>query len=163
MSNLYNRNLLSNIEATEFEKFLDVAIEHVDRGAGLDNKALQDAIISRLEFRKVVLKAVEGSGDLGKSSQANPWIRCLELLPKIMETKPLGVPANHSFSAKIQRKLASNVPPRPIVESSFEDAYVYFRKLCENGREVYCVDRDLGSSNLMVCTSEKYCLSESLT
>ena len=47
--------------------------------------------------------------------------------------------ANNLFSAKIQRRLASNIPPRPIVDVSFDDSYEYLNQLCQNEKEVYRV------------------------
>lgn len=162
MSSLYNRNLLSGFGAAEIESILESALAYVDQGIDLATEMFQDALKSRLEFRKGILRAV-GNIDCDGSSEINPWTWCLETLPNIMETKELGVLTQHSFNAKIQRKLASNVPPRPVVETNFEDAFAYFQKICENGKDVYHAYDIIGSTNLMVCQFVRGGKSEELT
>lgn len=82
--------------------------------------------------------------------QAHLWDQCLNFLPALVKTKHLGVAVNDSFSAKIQRRLASSIPPRPIVEISFEESYVYLNQLCRNGKEVYRALIHPSGSNLIV-------------
>lgn len=82
--------------------------------------------------------------------QATLWGSCLKLLPTLLSTNNLGVAVSASFSAKIQRRLASSVPPRPIVEIGFDDSYVYLNQLCQNGKEVYRVLDQPDGCNWMV-------------
>ena len=55
-----------------------------------------------------------------------------------------------SFSIKIQRRLASTVPPRPIVNISFDEAIEQLTGLCQNGKDAYRILDYHGGDNLMV-------------
>lgn len=60
------------------------------------------------------------------------------MVPKIDEirdTNQLGKPVPGSFSTKIQRRLASTVPPRPIVDVDFKEALQNLKQLCVDCEE----------------------------
>lgn len=151
VSNLYHRNLLSNFEAADIESLLKDSITYVNQQEELKTGEVQAALASRLEFRKAFLLAVKPMTVINGPNQAILWNSCLELLPTLLSTKHLGVAVNTAFSAKIQRRLASSVPPRPIVEIGFDDSYVYLTQLCQNGKEVYRVLDHPDGCNWMVC------------
>lgn len=58
------------------------------------------------------------------------------MLPGIKDSHGLGKPVPEAFSAKLQRKLASTMPPRPIVQTSFEDAFANLTRMISDGIEV---------------------------
>jgi hypothetical protein len=58
------------------------------------------------------------------------WPPVLANITNITSTHALGKTVPDSFSTKIQRKLASTVPPRPIVELAFKDALENLTQLC---------------------------------
>lgn len=156
MSNLYHRNLLSNFEAADIESLLEESITYVGQREELGTQEVQAALASRLELRKAFLLAVKPPTVLRGPDQSALWDSCLKLLPTLLSTKHLGVAVNTAFSAKIQRRLASSVPPRPIVEIWFDDSYVYLNQLCQNGKEVYRVLDHPDGCNWMVrrCRSD---------
>lgn len=156
MSNLYNRNLLSKFEATDIANLLDQAIICLSQGIELIRQELQDALKSRLELRKAILLATRTGSSPWELGQADFWVRCTELLPSLIKTKEYGVPVKQSFSAKLQRRLASSVPPRPIVDISFEDAYAHLTRLCQNSKEAYGALNYHGGTNLMVRNSNYF-------
>jgi N-alpha-acetyltransferase 35, NatC auxiliary subunit len=53
----------------------------------------------------------------------------------IQSSHHIGVGVPQSFSTKLQRRLASAVPPRPIVQFTFEDAMGKFIQFCEDCKE----------------------------
>jgi hypothetical protein len=65
-----------------------------------------------------------------------PWEEAIALLPQIISTHALGKPVEDAFSTKLQRKLASTMPPRPIVQLKFDDAFSHLSRLFKDGREV---------------------------
>lgn len=138
VSNLYHRNLLSNFEAADIESLLEDSIAYIGREE-LKTREIRTALASRLEFRKAFLLAVKPKVILHGLDPSTLWDSCLQLLPKLLSTKNLGVAVNTSFSSKIQRRLASSVPPRPIVEIGFDESYLYLTQLCQNGKEVHRV------------------------
>ena len=150
MSNLYHRKLLSDFEVAEIEDALEEAITCVGQQERSVTEREIDALSSRLRLRKALLAAVVLDVNVDERTQVGSWERCLHILPTLLETKDVGKAVESSFSAKIQRRLASSVPPRPVVNVCFEDAHAYLSQLCQNGTEAYRILDFLGPSNLLV-------------
>lgn len=148
MSNLYHRKLLPFFEAEDVQSLLEQAIGYVHQQDVLKTGGFQDAIVSRLSFRKSFLVSV---GQKSEYSQLDSWEYCLRELPVLLKTRSLGIPVNRAFSATIQRRLASTIPPRPIVEISFEQAHEHLRRTCQYIGESNRFRDYYGGSNLMVC------------
>jgi len=82
--------------------------------------ALRKALISRLELRKDFLRALDL--DLPLDQLSYSWPPILQGIDTLKNTHQLGKAVAGAFSPKMQRRLASTVPPRPIVELDFKDA-----------------------------------------
>lgn len=123
---------------------------YVARKTDLMDLPFREALLNRLEFRKMLLSAVQLDGFLDHQ-RARLWEGCLELIPMLSQTNKLGLPSEKSFSIKIQRKLASSVPPRPIVKISFDEALARLSGICQNGRDAYRVLESHSGTHLMVC------------
>lgn len=97
-----------------------------------------DALDSRLRLREEFLKAIQLSEDRTHSADSikAPWIELERILETINSSHALGTAVPEAFSTKIQRKLASTMPPRPIVQLHFEDTYGHLKRLFGDGREV---------------------------
>ncbi|KAL8759352.1 MAG: hypothetical protein Q9199_000831 [Rusavskia elegans] len=148
VSNLYNRNLLSNFDGAQVEMLLYEAIRFTEQQSKLD-EALRRAILARLTLRQRILKAMELDLNLVKANRIQLWKDCVDLLPELSQTQTLGTPVKEAFSVKMQRKLASSVPPRPMVEITFEDAHAFLNNLCRDAADVYLVLDYHGCSNLL--------------
>ena len=149
MLSLYNRNLLSNFAIEDMLELLNAAQAYIETDLPNLSPTLKHALKIRLEFRVCILLAV----DVEKSSErerADDWGRCIALLPDLKETRKCGKPVESSFSAKLQRKLASTVPPRPIVEITFDDAWDLLSRICSCGRDAYFILDYHGGSRLQV-------------
>lgn len=109
------------------------------------------ALESRLKFRYLFLQAVE-QADSRTSTQAKElWTALLARVPSIKSTTILGKPKPESFSSKLQRRLASTVPPRPIVEVAQKAAFDHLERLCKDGSVVVDVLKYYDSHSLLVC------------
>jgi len=150
VSNLYHRKLLTDFDVAEITDLMDQAIIHVAQQKGSMTECHIDALLNRLKLRKALLTAVTLDVDVKERTQTKSWEQCLELLPTLSRTKDVGLTVKSSFSAKIQRRLASSVPPRPVVNVSFEDACAYLTKLCQYGAEAYRILDFHSSSNISV-------------
>jgi hypothetical protein len=84
------------------------------------NDALRAAIIARLDFRKDFLRALDLELPLDHISYC--WPPVIQGIQTLKNTHQLGQVVPGAFSTKMQRRLASTVPPRPIVELEFKDA-----------------------------------------
>lgn len=133
---LYHRRLLDDFELSDISTKIEDAMAYVTKETDLMDRPFRDALLSRLELRKMLLSAVQLDGCLDHQ-RAGLWEGCLEILPVLSQTNKLGVRSENSFSIKIQRKLASSVPPRPIVNISFDEALARLSGICQNGRDAY--------------------------
>ena len=149
VSNLYNRNLLTNFETDQIVVLLHEAMKFTEQQTKLD-EALRRAIVARLMLRQQILRAMELELILDKDNRIQLWKKCTDLLPEIRQTQRLGTPVKEAFSVKTQRKLTSSVPPRPMVEITFEDAHEFLSNLCRDAADVYHVLDYHGCSNLLV-------------
>lgn len=78
------------------------------------------------------------------------WDNVPKHIASIKESQNLGKPVPSAFSVKIQRKLASTVPPRPIVNVAFEAAYNHLESLCRDVKTVAQVMNYHGPHSLKV-------------
>lgn len=95
--------------------------------------AIRSAIISRLELRKDFLRALDL--DLTLDIIPYSWHPVLDRINTLKNTHRLGKIVPGAFSSKMQRRLASTVPPRPIVELEFKDAVNHLQQLCTDCEE----------------------------
>ncbi|KAF2855203.1 amino-acid N-acetyltransferas-like protein subunit Mak10 [Plenodomus tracheiphilus IPT5] len=132
----YNRVLFVNMPMDVFLRELDAAMEVMqDNDLQIDDN-LRAAILSRLEFRKFFLRALDI--DLSLGQMAYSWPPTLESLQALKTSHELGKTVPGAFSSKLQRRLASTVPPRPIVELSFADATTQLENLVSDCTEATC-------------------------
>lgn len=123
----YGRDLIPEITAVDIQTYIQTAIKTVEKEIpSLISTELWTGIRSRLLIRSALL----GVMDPNAMPSPKDWISISSTLPTVETTHPLGRPVLSSFSPKIQRRLASTVPPRPIVELSFQDAYLALLRLC---------------------------------
>lgn len=116
----------------------------------MDDEIVQ-ALDFRLELRLAFLRAIELS-ELRSNPRSlkTPWIQMGAILEPINKSHSLGVAVPEAFSAKIQRRLASTMPPRAIVELGFDEAYLNFKRLVADGQEVTDVLDFSDSQSLLV-------------
>ena len=161
MASLYHRKLLEDFDLGDISTEIEKAIKYVNQQAPSIDIAVRDALVNRLRFRQMLLSAVQLDGLLDRQ-RAMLWEECLELLPMLSQTNKLGLPSEDSFGIKIQRKLASSVPPRPIIRSSFDEALARVNDICRNSRDAYRVLDTQTSTRLMVCDSDVLRLTENV-
>lgn len=83
------------------------------------------------------------------------WDGLIAALTGVSTSKNLAKPVPEAFSSKLQRKLASTVPPRPVVTIAFETAYDHLERLCHDGRALIEVLNYNDSHSLMVYIPER--------
>lgn len=133
---LYHRKLLDDFELADISTKIEDAMRYVAIEVESMGVIIRDALLNRLQLRRKLLSAVQHDGVLDQQ-RARLWEECLELIPMLSQTNNLGVASEDSFGIKIQRKLASSVPPRPIVKISFDDALTILKGICKDGRDSY--------------------------
>ncbi|KAF4510813.1 hypothetical protein G6O67_002676 [Ophiocordyceps sinensis] len=137
VTNTYSRSLLTKIPTEAVRQVLIDAQDVLASQRDSIGDEVADALASRLDLRRVFLAAAECPQHMKYPQRArSSWTEALSLLPKIGSTHQLGKPVEEAFSAKLQRKLASTMPPRPIVELGFDDAFRHLSRLFEDGLEI---------------------------
>ncbi|KJZ75053.1 hypothetical protein HIM_05539 [Hirsutella minnesotensis 3608] len=137
VTNTYNRNLLTRIPTSDVMQVLTDAEDLLASCKNSIGEEVTEALISRLALRRSFLAAAECPQHMKEPEKAQkPWREGRDLIAKIGSTHDLARPVADAFSAKLQRKLASTMPPRPIVELAFQDAFRHLSRLFEDGADV---------------------------
>ncbi|KAH8726101.1 amino-acid N-acetyltransferase-like protein subunit Mak10 [Phaeosphaeriaceae sp. PMI808] len=129
----YNRVLFVSIPMDVFLRELDAAMEVIEDTDLQINDDLRSSILSRLEFRKDFLRALDL--DLPLDLNSHCWPPVLKGIQTLKNTHQLGKVIPEAFSTKMQRRLASTVPPRPVVELDFKDALEKLQQLAKDCEE----------------------------
>lgn len=149
MTQLYNRNLLSLFDASHFYRLLDQAVAWVDEQKEIDEK-IRGALRCRLMLRREYLFALDQDLEILDTRSADNFVSCLSHLAALTESVSLGQPVPEAFSLKIQRKLATTVPPRPIVHISPETALAHLKRLCQDAIDMQQMLDYRGPTNFKV-------------
>ncbi|KAI1820877.1 Mak10-domain-containing protein [Xylaria intraflava] len=134
----YERSLLSQISTLAIQGLLCNAVMDLRAQVQDFPQKICKALESRLELRIAFLDAIDlsvirnGSSDPPKQ----PWSQMRTLITDIELQHGLGQPVPEAFSTKLQRRLASTMPPRPMVKLSFKECITYFQRFFDNGAEV---------------------------
>jgi hypothetical protein len=162
VTQLYNRNLLSSFDSSHFYRLLDQAVEWVDDQEHIDQR-LRDAIQSRLLLRREFLASVDQDLEILDTRSTDSFATCLTHLKTLTETVSCGKAVPEAFSLKLQRKLASTVPPRPIVHIKQEDALAHMKRLCQDAIDMQQMLDYRGPSNFKVWSWKKQLIDHVLT
>lgn len=108
-------------------------------------------------FRREFLSALHQDVEVLETRSVENFASCITQLRPLTETVALGKPVPDAFSLKIQRKLASTVPPRPMVNITSDDALTHLKRLCQDAIDMQQMLDYTGPSNFKVCTLELEC------
>ncbi|OTB04598.1 hypothetical protein M426DRAFT_22738 [Hypoxylon sp. CI-4A] len=135
VTNTYDRSLLVDIPVASISNLLQKARGDIRTLSNSIPKDISTALDLRLELRIAFLRAL----DLSTLRKANPdslkmpWMQMEGLIDHIKKQHSLAKPVPEAFSTKLQRQLASTMPPRPIVQPSFEESYDHFKQFFQDG------------------------------
>ncbi|KAK0386522.1 hypothetical protein NLU13_6357 [Sarocladium strictum] len=138
VTNTYNRTLLASVPISAIREVLQDARRLLSslRGSSVSLELIE-ALDNRLELRQIFLDVAETPNHRNDPENARrPWTNGLPILAKLGVTHKLAQPVTEAFSVKLQRKLASTMPPRPIVQLSFQDALGHFTRLFQDGEQM---------------------------
>lgn len=148
MTHTYNRSLLESIDDDHILHFLRATKELLTQSDAV-RQNLKDSLSVRLDFRETFLRTVDAADARPPNSKAL-WQKVCSFLPNLRISSQLGKPTPDAFSVKIQRKLASTVPPRPIVHISQDAVYNHLERMCRDGESVVEVLEYSDSHSLIV-------------
>lgn len=151
VTNTYRRTLLDNIDREVIREVIQDARAMIHRLGHEMTEEIATALDLRLELRYAFLRAIELSElRSNPASLKTPWIEMKSILEPIKKSHSLAIPVPEAFSTKLQRRLASTMPPRPIVQLSFDDAYSHLHRLFVDGEEVTDILTYYDSQSLLV-------------
>ncbi|TEY48905.1 hypothetical protein BOTCAL_0289g00040 [Botryotinia calthae] len=127
----FHRNLLEGIEYDEILGFMKETVELVLQAQSIPED-MKEALSTRLNFRQTFLKTVD-TIELRSVDAKQSWRETLSFISDLKSSSKLAKAVPQSFSVKLQRKLASTVPPRPIVVVGQESAYEHLEGMCKDG------------------------------
>lgn len=130
--NVYNRSLLTEFDVTYIQSIVTEAVSYLEEQAKTVDRNIKEAIVDRLLLRNQFLNALDGDFDAVDTRDKDSFVASLALILPIEKTVALGKPVPDAFTLTIQRKLASTVPPRPMVTISFKDALNYLKRICQD-------------------------------
>ncbi|OKL55867.1 hypothetical protein UA08_08865 [Talaromyces atroroseus] len=148
---LYNRSLLSEYDIGPVKKVLDAAVEYLEKhGDGIDDN-VKRALIDRLWLRNHFLEALNKDVDAVISRDRESFISCQALVSPIESSVAYGNPNLDAFTLKIQRKLASTIPPRPMVTISAKTALGFLKRLFQDAIDMHEILDYTNPNDLRVC------------
>lgn len=98
--------------------------------------AIRDAIKDRLVFRREFLCALEQDIGVLETRSTEKFSNSLSRVSRLAKSVPLGTRVPEAFSLKIQRRLPSTLPPRPMVNIPIDDALCHLERLCQDAIDV---------------------------
>ncbi|KAI1099097.1 Mak10-domain-containing protein [Jackrogersella minutella] len=151
VTNTYDRKLLFDIPVASINNLLLKARSDLRLASNDVPKEISAALDLRLELRMAFLRAIDLSS-LRKNNPDSlkmPWIQMSGLIEHIQKQHILGKPVPEAFSTKLQRRMASTMPPRPMVQPSFEESYDNFKRLFQDGVDIMDVLKYAEPQSLM--------------
>ncbi|RKF56339.1 N-alpha-acetyltransferase 35, NatC auxiliary subunit [Golovinomyces cichoracearum] len=128
VTHTHSISLLENVEITSVLEFLEETI-YLVKSSNYDENH-KSALIIRLRLRIEFLRAVENAESINIALESKHWINLKSMISELKISAMYGTSVPSAFSEKLQRKLASTVPPRPTVQVLHEDALNHFERLC---------------------------------
>lgn len=146
----FTRTLLDDVEDVLIVDYVDDVMEALTKDETIDGP-IRRALSQRLGFRQALLntaiKVIDRTDPFGIKSK---WLTAIETLPGMKSGSNLSTSVPEAFSEKIAKRLASTVPPRPVVSTSWEEAFAHLEQLCNDGLLVTEVLNFHDSHSLMV-------------
>ena len=131
--------------------------EEKGEGEGREAKAedsfsneIRSALKNRLLLARAMLADFSKDWDSYHSGAKPGWTGTLRYLDEVEKSHKLGKDAREAWSVSVLRKLASPVPPRPLIDLPFGDAVAALRQLCTDTQDIFKILDYAGAQNLMV-------------
>lgn len=119
---------------------------------------VRDALIDRLRLRSHFLEALSKDVEAAFSQNKEAFEACLGLIAPVEKSATYGKSVPESFTLKIQRKLASTIPPRPMVTIDIKAAIDFLKRLFQDAIHMHEIREYSNPSDLRVCIAS--CLHE---
>lgn len=137
VSQTFDKYLLSDVDEDSIEAELKNAIDALSK-LGLANNIV-DAFRTRLWLRLFLVQAFQPDDPAESHTiKMEIWAKAHSFLYVLNDRDiSYGIPVPLAFSERVQRYLASNTPPRPMIQTSWTEIYPKWRQMCEDNMEAY--------------------------
>ena len=108
------------------------------------------ALQKRVQLRRGLLSAFALDGEAYLMGAEAGWDETLALVGEVERSHALAKDVPEAWSMSVQRKLGSSVPPRPVVENSFEDAAATLKQLCKQTKDIERIMEYRGATEVLV-------------
>ena len=142
--------MLPDSSIEDIEDLLDRAIWLMEAKKDLLAEHIYEALTCRLSFRQHFLRAVASDLCISREDHALTWQICSSALSSLLDSSKEGTPISESFSTKIQHRLASTVPPRPIMMNNLQDTHDYLQRFFKDAGEAGGIFDCLNGSQVAV-------------
>ncbi|KAF1990679.1 Mak10-domain-containing protein [Aulographum hederae CBS 113979] len=131
----YNRPLLESHPKEQIIGLLNNAETWLESPEAKNSirEEILNALKARISFRTALLIAM--SLDSDPKILVDSWTVVTMILPSIQSSHLLRQDVPDAFSPKIQRRLTSTVPPRPVIVLEFDQALKLMGALCTDSKE----------------------------
>ncbi|KIW99425.1 uncharacterized protein Z518_11413 [Rhinocladiella mackenziei CBS 650.93] len=145
---IFNRPLLHDFPVHDVVKLVQNACLWVHNSEM--SSSLKDALIARLNGRISLVQLLECCAQKERPETKN-LDESIALLRQIESSTAIGKPPGEEpFTLKIQRRLASSVPPRPMIVVEKEKAFTFLRQLVTDATTAFQVLDISSSGDLLV-------------
>ena len=135
----FNRNLLTDLDDDHCLKMLMEAEEWLASQTEIGKEG-SEALILRLRTRRDLYDVILPT--FAAALTEENWIDIASRLRNLIKSHNLGNTVDEAFSPKVQRRLASTVPPRPITDLKFAEACQNVLNLCDDVKEALRVSEE---------------------
>jgi len=147
--------LLDNFEFASILQEIEDTLELLEAESHISDQ-LKKALHTRLEHRAAFLRTVEVADSRSATNIKDMWACLLDISAEVKVTACLGKAVPDCFSVKIQRKLASTVPPRPVIEVSQDAAFNHLEQICRDATVAVDVLKYHDSQSLLVSNAPQH-------
>ncbi|EEH43449.2 uncharacterized protein PADG_08374 [Paracoccidioides brasiliensis Pb18] len=148
VTQLYNRSFLADVDSSRIQAVLTDALNWLETQKGAIDDTVREALTARLIFRAELLRALDMDNAPVKMRTSQHFLKSLAQLSLLEKSVVVGRPVPEAFSLKIQRRLASTVPPRPMVEIRLADAMAHMKRFCRDAVDALQISEYKGPYNL---------------
>lgn len=153
MTQTNNISLMDHFDAEMIADMLEDSLTWLDTEKAEFKPEIFEALTSRISLRQAMLIGFTKDVDeyYAHKDIESMWPKAKDLAFKVESSHSLGQPVDEAWSTSVQRKLASQVPPRPIVDIPFEQAIATLKQMCEEMLDIPKILKYESTSSVIVC------------
>ena len=119
----FNREMLRHFTVEDVKSCMGEAVDLLASVAIPDE--LRPALVDRLLFRTLLLELLQSNAVAAPPPPQTGFVQ------RMWQTTDAGEPVSDAFSTKLQRRLASSLPPRPMVSVARHEAFEFFDRMLQ--------------------------------